>query len=202
MKNLFHLFALILTLSIMGCPGRDCTKGPVVGRFALTEEGKGWLPDTSNYHFSMQSQDSITESWDIRGFAGTSWRESVDFDACLRFDGEYSSRRHETSLNRWSCSIGAHAFPDDTQLRIDFRRFVFYYYLDAGTVEVVSTSAGRIETTASVLDSVVVRGKTYQTVLFAENDNPEVVVRKLWCARSVGPIRFEERGGMIWERVE
>lgn len=202
MRSLTILLALVLAISIMGCPGNDCTKGPYAGRYELTEAGRAWLPDTSNYDFAMQSQDSITESWDIQGSNGESWRESVDFDACTRFDGQYTTRRYSSNLNQWACSFGLHAQPNDMELRIDFRRFVFYYRLVAGTVQIVSTSAGRINTTAEVMDSVEVRGQMYQSVLFAENDNPEVVVQKLWYARSVGPIRFEERGGMVWERVE
>ena len=202
MKKLLFPCLLGLAIVFSACERhRDCTKEPNSGRYALTAEAYAWLADSSHQQFTMAGENGINEPWGLTRNLHKVYTNLVDFDACLRYDSEYDGHLFQSAFNRWEFEMRIRQHPEDFEIEISFRGYYLHYFLNSGKTENVSTQDGPVLSSTLMLDSVEVRGKTYFDVLLAGNANEAVEIRRVWIAKGVGLIKFEERDGKIWERL-
>jgi hypothetical protein len=159
------------------------------------------LPPDGRKPFFMRNNDSITETWNAE-YAYRSFGRRIDNEACYPYDAESERRAHTSNLNGWQFHNSVEMQTGDLQLGLNLRGFIVTYNLRSANVIRTQTPSGIIEPDVSVLDSFVVNGVTYTDVLLAENDLANLPVVRFWYGRGVGLLRFEDRNGEAWWRVE
>lgn len=195
-------FLILLFLFIVSC---GCVKKPGPA-FSVNEKWKVWLPDSAAT-YNMKSSNGLIESYK----GGTkptvskgSYSNQVSFFVCEHGDTEFTYITHSSSLNNYELQIRISANPKYHELSISFQDLYIAWELEKDINIPVTTQTRKMEASKTELDSLMVGNTLYRKIWKFTVTNPaslgEHEAQTLYLTQHFGVIRYEEAGGVIWER--
>lgn len=201
MTKYVFIFMLIVFISSCSCVKKP---GPTL---TIDDKWKVWLPDSAAT-YTMESSNGLSESYQ----GGTKPTESngsyvnqKNILVCEEGDTEFTYIRYKSSINNYDLQIRISAGIHTQELSImDFQDLYIVWDLVNDKSISASTRTRTFDVSKLELDSLEINGHFFHNVWQFTITQPTTLAeheaRTLYIAQHYGLVKYEEEGGVIWER--